>query len=139
MPPVAPFIIPALFGGAAMVDQNMQKKSTIKNKENAEASAKAGVTNAQGVATGNLNDYLKANPGPAQASNQPGAAAYSGSSIPLAGAQPGTSSDPRNALNTMAGAAPPTPGMMSGAPGGAGKSLPPAVLAMLKQAMSGSG
>jgi hypothetical protein len=127
-----------------MIDQNMQQKATIKDKENAEASAQANATKAQGVATGHLNDYLKANPGPAQ-----GAPAYSGASIPLAGAPPGTSSDPRSALNTMAGASgiPPTPGggpgpgMMSAgaAPsGGAGKALPPAVLVALRQAMSGT-
>jgi hypothetical protein len=129
----------ALLGGGAMVDQNMQQKATIKDAENAKASAQADATKAQGNATSGLDAYLKANPGPAQASNAP--AAYSGANIPLAGTPPGTGANPASALNTMAGASgiPPAPG---GGPGpgmmSTGKQLPPAVLDALRKAMSGS-
>ena len=127
-----------------MVDQNMQQKATVKDAENAKTTAQADATKAQGTASDNMQKYLAANPGPAGPGNAPSAApAYSGANIPIVGAPPGTGANPASALNTMAGASgvPPTPGggpgpgMMSG---GAGKSLPPAVLAALKQAMGGS-
>ena len=130
MPPALLAAITVASSVGEMVNQNVQQKATVKDAQNAEASAQANVTKAQGTATGSLNDYLKANPGPAQAGNAPSAApAYSGASIPIAGA-------PRPAAPGTPG-----PGMMSapgsGAPS-AGTQLPPQVLAMLKQAMSGS-
>jgi hypothetical protein len=126
--PIIP-VLAALGAVGGAVDENVQNKATIKNAASAEATAQANVT--KNVATGqsNLGNYLAANPGPAQAGNQPKASPYAGASIPLAGA-------PGRAPQSLPGAgAAPGPGMQT-APGGAGTQLPPTVLAALKQAMS---
>jgi hypothetical protein len=122
----------AMMGLGGMAESNIQNKNAIKDQANMQTSEQANIAANQKTAFGNLAGNIGANPGPATAANQPGSAApvYNGANIPIAGAPPGTSANPASALNKMS-----VPG--SGAAAGAGTQLPPAVLAALKQAISG--
>jgi hypothetical protein len=110
MPGVVPFL-PAILGVAGMVDANVNNKATLKNAENAQASAQAGVKQNQASAMQNLQANQAANPGPAGAGSfNPAQASYSGAQVPLAGT-------PAPAGSTSANAG--------------GAQLPPAVLQIL--------
>jgi hypothetical protein len=136
MPGLVPFLVStpgimAMLGAGSMIDQNVQSKNAIKNQQNMQTSEQAQIAKNQATAQAGLAGNLAANPGPATAANQPGSAAptYSGSSIPLAGT-------PARSPLSMPGSG--APASLSGGPASAGgASLPPQVLAMLKQAISG--
>lgn len=87
MPGLAPFAMPLAalaLGGGAMIDQNVQNKAAIKNSQNAQDAARQQVTQNQQTAQTGLNNYLGANPGPAQAGNQPGVGmTYAGANVPF--------------------------------------------------------
>jgi hypothetical protein len=129
--PFAPAIAGLLLGTGGMVAANAESKAAIKNAQNATATASAQETTNQGNAQSGLAGMLK-NPPATAPGGVTAPPAYNGAAIPIAGA-------PR--------AATPGPGMMSvrgsgvtpsgAAPPAAGSQLPPAVLAMLKQAISG--
>jgi len=129
MPPalaaaLGPWLIPAILGtaGVTMADANMQNKSAIKNRDNAQASALAQTQTNQQNALNNLGQFNKTNPGPVQGgpAGTSAAPAYSGASIPMQGT-PGGGGGATGLQSLMSGGA---PGAMGGAAGASAPGAP---------------